>query len=108
MPDNIGFLTKPAPATSMLTRALHAGVPARWATGDEVYGNDPGLRAECEAQRIGYVPRPGCCAPTNSSPGGSLVMHGSGSRPARGRRGSRFYDWGLDQPPRPGRAGRCC
>jgi hypothetical protein len=23
----------------MLTRALHAGVPARWATGDEVYGN---------------------------------------------------------------------
>ena len=60
MPDDIDFLTKPALATGMLTRALHAGVPARWATGDEVYGNDPSLRAECEAQQIGYVLAIGC------------------------------------------------
>jgi SRSO17 transposase len=33
VPDGIDFLTKPALATGMLTRALHAGVPARWATG---------------------------------------------------------------------------
>jgi SRSO17 transposase len=55
VPDDIDFLTKPALATGMLTRALRAGVPARWVTGDEVYGNDPGLRIECETQRIGYV-----------------------------------------------------
>jgi SRSO17 transposase len=60
VPDDIEFLTKPALATGMLTRALHAGVPARWATGDEVYGNDPNLRAECEAQQIGYVLAIGC------------------------------------------------
>ena len=60
VPDDIEFATKPALATGMLTRALHAGVPARWVAGDEVYGNDPGLRAECEAQRIGYVLAIGC------------------------------------------------
>jgi SRSO17 transposase len=44
VPDDIDSATKPALSTGMLSRALRAGVPARWATGDEVYGNDPGLR----------------------------------------------------------------
>jgi hypothetical protein len=39
----------------MLSRALDAGIPAAWVTGDEVYGADPSLRAELEARRIGYV-----------------------------------------------------
>jgi hypothetical protein len=39
----------------MLGRALDAGVPAAWVTGDEVYGADPGLRAELERRGIGYV-----------------------------------------------------
>jgi len=60
VPDNIDFVTKPALATGMLTRALRADTPARWVTGDEVYGNDPGLRAECETQRIGYMLAIGC------------------------------------------------
>jgi SRSO17 transposase len=30
VPDDIGFLTKPALAAGMLTRGLDAGVPARW------------------------------------------------------------------------------
>src|SRR5215210_5924019 len=60
VPEGIEFLTKPALAAGMLTRALRAGVPARWVAGDEVYGNDPSLRAECEAQRIGYVLAVGC------------------------------------------------
>jgi hypothetical protein len=37
----------------MICRALDAGVPAAWATGDEVYGANPGLRAELEARQIG-------------------------------------------------------
>ena len=60
VPDEVEFATKPALATGMLTRALRAGVPARWLTGDEVYGDDPDLRAECEANRIGYVLAIGC------------------------------------------------
>jgi hypothetical protein len=40
---------------AMLTRALDAGVPAGWVTGDEVYGADPNLRAELETRGVGYV-----------------------------------------------------
>jgi SRSO17 transposase len=53
VPDQVGFATKPALATAMLARALDAGVPAAWVTGDEVYGADPGLRAELETRGIG-------------------------------------------------------
>src|SRR4029453_9025550 len=60
VPDDIEFLTKPALATGMITRALNAGVPARWVAGDEVYGADPDLRAELEAQQVGYVLAVGC------------------------------------------------
>jgi SRSO17 transposase len=53
VPDQVGFATKPALATKMLTRALDAGVPAAWVAGDEVYGANPGLRAELEAAGVG-------------------------------------------------------
>jgi SRSO17 transposase len=39
----------------MIVAALEAGVPDRWVTGDEVYGQDPGLRAALESRGIGYV-----------------------------------------------------
>jgi SRSO17 transposase len=55
VPDQVGFATKPALAAQMLTRALDAGVPAAWVAGDEVYGANPGLRAELEARGVGYV-----------------------------------------------------
>jgi SRSO17 transposase len=55
VPKHIGFATKPKLATTMLTRALDAGVPAAWVTSDEVYGADPTLRAELETRGIGYV-----------------------------------------------------
>jgi SRSO17 transposase len=55
IPDQVGFATKPALATRMLSRALDAEVPAAWVTSDEVYGADPGLRAELKARGIGYV-----------------------------------------------------
>jgi SRSO17 transposase len=53
VPAQVGFATKPALAQAMLTRALDAGVPASWVTGDEVYGADPRLRAELETRSIG-------------------------------------------------------
>jgi SRSO17 transposase len=55
VPDEVGFATKPKLATAMIGRALDAGVPAAWVTGDEVYGADPALRAELETRRVGYV-----------------------------------------------------
>src|SRR3954449_6729594 len=39
----------------MLERALDAGVPCAWVTGDSVYGADRALRRRIEARRRGYV-----------------------------------------------------
>ncbi|MEV0169490.1 transposase, partial [Nonomuraea fuscirosea] len=55
VPDETAFATKPALATTILLAALQAGVQAAWATGDEVNGQDPPLRAALEARRTGYV-----------------------------------------------------
>jgi SRSO17 transposase len=40
IPDGTMFATKPALAQRMTIRAVDAGVPAAWVTGDEVYGAD--------------------------------------------------------------------
>jgi len=55
VPEDVTFLTKPELAIGMLTRALDAGVPASWVTGDEVYGQHPGLRAFLQARGMSYV-----------------------------------------------------
>jgi SRSO17 transposase len=47
--------TKPQLAQQMLARAFAAGVPARWVTGDRVYGADRRLRMWLEAQPQAYV-----------------------------------------------------
>jgi transposase InsO family protein len=49
-PDDIAFATKAALATGMLTRALRAGVPARWVAADEVYDADP--RSSCRTRSL--------------------------------------------------------
>jgi SRSO17 transposase len=115
IPDQVGFATKPALATQMLTRTLDAGVPAAWVTGDEVYGSDPKLRAELEARGIGYVLAVACdhrvVAGGHSWPADALVR----GVPARawqwvsagcGAKGHRLYDWAFvrldDGDPSPG------
>jgi len=55
IPEDRRFATKPQLAQQMLQRALAAGVPARWVTGDSVYGNDRRLRLWLEAQPLAYV-----------------------------------------------------
>jgi SRSO17 transposase len=44
IPKEIRFATKPALARQMIERALVNGVPARWVSGDSVYGHDGKLR----------------------------------------------------------------
>ncbi|WP_257033705.1 transposase [Streptomyces sp. Ag109_G2-15] len=63
---DVTFRTKPALARAMLERAVAAKVPFRWATGDEVYGQDPVLRDWLAEQRLSYVPAISCkhrCGP---------------------------------------------
>lgn len=55
VPEDVGFLTKPQLAEAMLKRALEAGVPASWVTGDEVYGSDRRLRLWLEGQQVSHV-----------------------------------------------------
>ena len=44
VPETIRFATKPQLAQEMLEQAWERGVPMRWVTGDECYGNQPALR----------------------------------------------------------------
>ena len=115
VPDDIEFLTKPALAAGMLTRALDAGVPARWVAGDEVYGADPALRAELEARRVGYVLAIGCDrrVPTAAGPMRADELAAglpkTGLAAALGRNGSEgaaLLRLGADHAPRPHRTSR--
>ncbi|GAB3329234.1 transposase [Micromonospora halotolerans] len=52
VPEEAWFATKLALARQMIAAALNAGVPAGRVTSDEVYGADPGLRADLEQRAI--------------------------------------------------------
>jgi len=102
VPADIEFLTKPALATGMLSRALRAQVPARWVTADEVYGADPALRAELEANRLGYVLAIGCDRRIFTEAGPIRADQLAAGLPRHawhrlsagpGAKGHRFYDW---------------
>jgi len=110
VPDDIEFLTKPALAIGMITRALNSGGPARWVAGDEVYGADPLLRAELETRRIGYVLAIGCDRRVPTQAGLLRADQLAAGLPRRswqrlsageGAKGQRFYDWALINHPDP-------
>ena len=98
----------------MLTRALQAGVPARWLAGDEVYGADPALRAECEYHRIGYVLAIGCDRRIPTAAGALRADELAAGLPRHawqrlsagpGSKGQRYYDWAWLAHPNPGHPG---
>jgi SRSO17 transposase len=99
----------------MIVRALDAGVPAGWVAGDEVYGNDPGLRAELERRGVGYVLAVGCTAHVVTAAGvyradvlAGMLPKRSWQRlsPGTGAKGYRYHDWAwvqiADDAGRPG------
>lgn len=55
IPATVGFETKPQLARRMIERALDAGVPCGWVTGDAVYGGDRRLRAWLESRDQAFV-----------------------------------------------------
>jgi len=117
VPEGVEFATKPALARAMIARALDVGTPASWVSGDEVYGNDPHLRAELHQRRIGYVLAVACDhhVPTGA---GKIRADALATRvPKHGRqrlscgdgaKGRRYYDWAsvdLTVPTHPGNTG---
>jgi SRSO17 transposase len=94
----------------MLIRAVQAGVLARWVAGDEVYGADPRLRAECEYHRIGYVLAVGCDRRIPTAAGPRRVDEIAAGLPrwawqrlsaGAGAKGERYYDWAWIAHPNP-------
>lgn len=55
VPPKIEFTTKPQLAKKMLKRAFKAGVPNKWVSGDETYGNNLELRRWLEKNKHPYV-----------------------------------------------------
>jgi SRSO17 transposase len=55
VPETVRFMTKPQLARQMIARALAAGVPCGWVTGDSVYGSDRRMRAWLEERQLSYV-----------------------------------------------------
>jgi len=108
VPADAGFATKPALAEHMIVAALDAGVPAKWVTGDEVYGGDPKLRAELESRGTGHVFAVACDHRVNTGVDRVRADVLSRKLPRRawqplcagdGAKGSRLYDWawiGID------------
>jgi len=119
VPQRVGFATKPMLAQYMLERAVAAGVPAKWVTGDEVYGGDARLRAFLEERDRAYV-----LAVKATQPLWAATPKGPAEVPARelvaglparawqrlsagdGAKGPRVYDWARVALTRPGWPGR--
>jgi SRSO17 transposase len=108
VPEAITFQTKPELARQMLTRVFAASVPARWVTGDAVYGDDGRFRAWLAAQRQSSV-----LAVSSTHP---LWQGGRQERAdvviaavpeaawttlsaGEGSQGPRWYDWAWVRPP---------
>jgi SRSO17 transposase len=106
VPEEVEFATKPQLAKRMLERALDAGVPMAWVTGDEVYGGDRRLRMWLEGRQQPFV-----LAIKSTEPLWSRGKGGIRQRAAReiaaglkdedwrqlsagdGAKGPRVYDW---------------
>ena len=55
VPETVAFRTKPQLAQAMLERALDAGVPFGWVTGDAVYGGDRRVRVWLEERGVAHL-----------------------------------------------------
>lgn len=104
VPGHVEFSTKPTLAGQMITSALDAGIDASWVTGDEAYGQDPGLRALLESRRVGYVLAVACSTRVRINQGrvavraDTIAEHLLPSAWHRqsvgaGAKGPRYYDW---------------
>ena len=106
-------MTKPGLARRMIGRALDAGTPAAWVTGDEVYGADPGLRGDLERRWAGYALAVATSHRVATAAGSCPARQLAARLPRRawqrysagqGAKGHRYYDWAwlAIDPGRPG------
>jgi SRSO17 transposase len=103
VPESVEFATKPQLARQMIERALDAGVPCGWVTGDEVYGGDRRLRVWLESREQPFVLAVACNEPlwwrgpeqvkaqniVQALPERAWTRLSAGA----GTKGQRLYDW---------------
>jgi SRSO17 transposase len=102
VPEHTAFATKPALAAQMIASALRAGIEAAWVSGDEVYGQDPQLRALLEETQMGYVLAVagnrrarfnGADVPVADITGAAAPWHWHRYSAGAGAKGPRDYQW---------------
>lgn len=104
IPDTVRFATKPQLASRMIEAAVTAGLPCRWAAGDEAYGNDPRLAARLRTLRLGYVLAVARSHQVSTGIGTYRVDMLAADLPTTawqrvsagpGAKGYRYYDWSF-------------
>jgi len=108
IPDDLEFATKPQLAINQVERLMAAGLPARWAAFDEVYGRSGKLRQACEDAGLAYVAIIPCDFPVTTA-AGAVIRADEAARDAvferrscgTGTKGPRISDWALIATRRP-------
>jgi hypothetical protein len=108
IPDDLELTTKPQLAIGQLRRLKAAGLPARWATADEVYGRSSAFREACQECGLAYVviipcdhliTTPACTAVRADQAAADAVFERRSC--GTGTTGPRFSDWALIATGRP-------
>jgi SRSO17 transposase len=114
VPEEVVFATKPQLAARMLWRALDAGLPAKWVTGDAVYGSHRPLRAGLEERCQAYALAVKCsekvevqgeCQRVDRIAAGLGADQWHRLSAGSGSKGPRLFDWAcieLDKPEQEG------
>ena len=102
IPDDLVFATKPQLAMDQLERLLAAGLPARWAAFDEVYGRSEKLREQAAKAGLAYVAIIPCDYQV-TLPSGAVIRADEAVKDAaferrscgNGSKGPRYSDWAM-------------
>jgi SRSO17 transposase len=102
IPDDLAFATKPQLAMNQLDRLVAAGLPARWAAFDEVYGRSEALRKKTAQAGLAYVAIIPCDYQV-TLPSGTAIRADQAVTDAvferrscgNGSKGPRYSDWAM-------------
>jgi SRSO17 transposase len=117
VPPQVTFQTRPQQVQEMIEAALAAGVPFAWFTADEEFGQNPGLCAWLERERLPYVMAIPKNTPflhdTSDNTATSHTIEAYAQQLPRnawqrracgiGAKGHRVYDWALIESTEPDR-----
>ena len=102
IPDDLGFATKPQLAMNQLDRLVAAGLPARWAAFDEVYGRSEQLRKKTARAGLAYVAIIPCDYQVTVASGTTIRADQAVAQAVferrscgNGSKGPRYSDWAM-------------